>query len=234
MNKKYPFVILIVLLLFVTSCAEPLHIRVVPRHPEELVKLTILEPQPGTLLPSDTVRIGFTTTNFNLGVAGNAIHFVLDNGPRIVHKTTEPFVLSSLSEGRHVIRAFPVKGWGESIKDPEAFAVTQFYVKNKNTELLNLNLPMLTYNEPAGFYKKETAQRILLDFLVHNAILSEYGYAVRYTLDGVQKVLTDVAPLYLTSLKPGTHTITLELIDKQGSLAEGNFVKTQREITILD
>ena len=163
------------------------------------------------------------------------MHFVLDNSARIRRASAEPFLISSLSEGRHSIRVFPVKRTGESVKDSSAFAMRQFFVRKNNTGLINPDLPTLTYSEPAGFYKGESAKRVLLDFLVANAILSEKGYMVVYSIDGIKRAeLFAEKPVYLTNLAPGIHTVMLELVDKQGKLAEGNFVRTQHDIIILE
>lgn len=230
MLKKAIFAIIIIALLM-QGCAKRPTVTIVPRSAEELMKLTILEPKNGEILPSDSVRIIFEPQNFKIGDSA-VLYVVLDNGPRIVQHTNEPLVLSSLSEGRHILRAFPAKRWGESIKDPESLVTVQFYTKKKNSELLNTNLPMLTYNGPTGYYRGEKSKRILLDFIVSNAILSKDGYRVSYKIDDKQTILETQSPIYLTDLQPGPHTILLELQDKNGNIAEGNFAVTQREFFI--
>jgi|SRR3989344_2487532 len=230
MNKILISIILLSIIL--AGCGERVKVTFVSRSEQEMVKLKIISPQNGELINSDSVKIAFEVENFDVSGGNNAIHFILDNGPRMIHKSKEPFFLSSLKEGRHIIRAFPAKGWGESVKDPDSLAIVQFFVKSKNSELLNTNMPMLTYNEPAGFFKGERAKRVLLDFLVSNAVLSKNGYSVVYKLDGIAKTFTSVSPIYLTNLNHGQHTIELELVDKSSNLAEGNFVRTQRNITI--
>lgn len=231
MVKKLLFCFVLV---FLVACGPEVQVKIVPRSAEEMTTVSILAPQEGEIIDGDSVRVMFEVENFALGAAGNALHVVLNNGPRLTHHNTAPLVLSSLSEGRNVLRVFPVKGWGESIKDRDAFVMRQFFVKKKNTGLLNPNLPMLTYNEPAGFYSSVEARRLLLDFLVHNAVLSKTGYRVRYTVDGVSRELFAARPMYLTNVPPGVHTVTLEIIDKNGHLAEGNFVKTQRDFVVLE
>ena len=232
MNKI--IIVIFLIMLALAGCTEKIHVKVIPRSSSELVKLRIVSPQNGEIINSTSVRIAFEAENFDVERGDNELHFILDNGPRLTHKSKEPFFVSSLSEGRHIIRAFAAKGWGESVKDSEAFVIVQFYVKKNNSELLNTHLPMLTYNEPAGYFKGESAKRVLLDFLATNVMLSKDGYKVIYRLDGAAHELTSVSPIYLTNLAPGTHTIDLELVDKSGNLAEGNFVKTQRDIVVLE
>ncbi|MBI4141901.1 hypothetical protein HY484_03180 [Candidatus Woesearchaeota archaeon] len=222
------------LFVFLVACSPEIKVKIVPRSAEEMVKVQIISPQEGEVIDGNSVRIVFKVENFEPGEAGNALHVVLNNGPRLKHDSTAPLTLSSLSEGRNVLRVFPVKGLGESVRDKDSFVVRQFYVKKKNTELLNPNLPMLTYNEPAGFYRPEEANRLLLDFLVHNVVLSKNGYRVRYTLDGVSRELFTARPIYLTNIPSSVHTVVLELVDKNGNLAEGNFIRTQRDFVVLE
>ncbi len=231
MKKILTVLLLLSLLLY--GCREKTNVIIIPRQSSEMVSLNIISPQNGEIVNSSSIKIAFELKNSDIKKDAS-IHFVIDNGPRMIHKSTEPFFISSLSEGRHVVRAFASKMLGESIKDPKAFSMVQFYVKNNNTNLLNTNLPMLTYNEPVGFFKKDDSNRILLDFLVHNVLLSKNGYKVIYTIDGVSRTFTSASPIYITNLSAGNHIISLELVDKAGNLAEGNFVKTQREIVVLE
>ncbi|MBI4141178.1 hypothetical protein HY485_05055 [Candidatus Woesearchaeota archaeon] len=223
-----------VLLVFLVACSPEIKVKVVPRSAEEMVKINIVSPQEEEIIDSDTARIIFTVENFRVSVGGNAVHVVLNNGPIIKYFGNGSLVLSSLAEGRNVVRIFPAKGWGESVKDMDAFVMRQFYVKKKNSELLNVNAPMLTYNEPAGFYSSVEAKRLLLDFLVHNVVLSKNGYRVRYSLDGVSRELFAAQPVYLTNVGSGAHKVVLELVDKNGNLAEGNFVRTQRDFVVME
>lgn len=218
-------------LLLLPACTK-IKVTVIPSTEQDVFKLKIIQPANGEILPSDKARITFEPTNFKIGQEAN-IHVIIDNGPVLTHKSNDAFYISSLTEGRHVIRAFPAKRWGESIKDPTAFAISQFYIKTNNTPLLNTNLPILTYNEPAGIYKGEKAKRILLDFIITNAQLSKDGYKIEYKINNKTHELTSNSPIYLTNLQPGTHKITLQLLDKNRNLAEGIFTKTEREFTIL-
>ena len=70
-------------------------------------------------------------------------------------------------------------------------------------------------------------------FIITNAQLSQDGYKIQYELDNKTRELTSNSPIYLTNLQLGTHKITLQLLDKNGNLAEGIFTKTEREFTIL-
>ena len=68
---------------------------------------------------------------------------------------------------------------------------------------------------------------------MYNVTLSADGYKARYTIDGKHTIeLTDWVPAFITGLKPGEHTITLELLDKDGNVVEGAFNKTERTFKV--
>src|SRR5580692_2107293 len=56
-----------------------------------------------------------------------------------------------LSDGIHILRAFHVRSFGESLKNPKCFAATYFYFGNaKKKASIDLEKPYLTYNCPEG------------------------------------------------------------------------------------
>lgn len=124
----------------------------------------------------------------------------------------------NLSQGIHILRAFPVRSFGECLKSSASFASTYFYFgKGETNPSIDLSRPYITYNEPEGEF---TAKKpILLDFYLSNTQLSQDGYKVRLTIDGKDKrILTEWAPYYIYGLKRGSHTIKLELLSPQGSV----------------
>ena len=114
MQKILITTIFILFLLALPACTK-VSVTVVQRTQEEMLKLKITQPANGEILQSDSARITFEPTNFMIGQQAN-IHVVMDNGPVLVHKSAEPFYISSLAEGRHIVRAFPARKIGESIK----------------------------------------------------------------------------------------------------------------------
>ncbi len=118
-----------------------------------------------------------------------------------------------LSDGIHILRAFPIRSFGESLKNPKCFAATYFYFGNAEKKAsIDLEKPYLTYNSPDGEYK--SGQPILLDFYLSNTQLSKDGYKVRLTIDGSDKrILTEWVPYYIYGLKKGSHSIKIELLD---------------------
>lgn len=138
-----------------------------------------------------------------------------------------------LSPGKHIVRMFPCRSYGESLKGPNCFAVGTFYYKNKDDKNIkaDLSAPYLTYNEPQGTFKAN--QPILLDFYITNCVMSKDGYKVRLTLDGkTQRTLIVWGPYYIYGLKKGTHTVKLELLDPRNNVVPGQFNTVEKKIVL--
>jgi hypothetical protein len=137
-----------------------------------------------------------------------------------------------LSDGIHVLRAFPVRSYGECLKAENCFASMYFYFgKTENKPSVDLSKPFLTYNCPEGEFK--AGQPILLDFYLSNTQLSNDGYKVRLIIDGKDKrILTDWVPYYIYGLKKGSHTIKLELLSPQGTVLPPLFDDLQQIIVV--
>ena len=132
----------------------------------------------------------------------------------------------------HLLRAFPVRSYNESLKGRNTFLAIPFYVKSKqDNKEIDLSKPYLTYNQPVGKYK--AGRPVLLDFLIKNCQLTKDGYKVRLNIDGVhERLLTDWIPYYIYGLVKGTHKIHLELLSPQNTVVPGVFNNVWQEITI--
>lgn len=179
---------------------------------------------------------------------GQSLHIIVDNEPYFVvnealvnaldesesyfNEIADFTIPFKLEPGRHVIRAFPVRSFNESIKKKNAFAARSFYYKTKKDHLkMDLSAPYLTYNEPQGEYDQK--QPILLDFYLTHCDLSEGGYTVRLSIDHEhRRHLTSWQPYYLYGLSKGVHKIRLELLDPQSTLVPGPFNDVTRTITV--
>ncbi len=137
-----------------------------------------------------------------------------------------------LSQGVHVIRAFPCRSFGESLKEGKSYKDSIFYFKKKEGTAFDLKSPYLTYNTPQGTFQDET-KPILLDFYIRNCALSKDGYKVRVTIDGEnQRFLYEWKPYYIYGLKKGAHKIRLELINPQNNLIPGSFNNVEKTFFI--
>lgn len=97
--------------------------------------------------------------------------------------------------------------------------------------------PLLTYSRPKGEYKDADADPIMIDFWLANARLVGDGgeYRVRYSVNGSEpKFIEKWAPLWLQGWTAGKHTIKIELVDKNGNVADnGGYNSTSRDITVM-
>ncbi len=182
---------------------------------------------------------------------GQTMHIVIDNRPYfpINGPSIDPFneqgwyydqyykfeVPYKLANGLHTVRIFLARSFGESLKGPNLFFASYFFVGQKGDEsqALILTKPYLTYNEPSNQIHLVEGKPVLLDFYLTNAELSPDGYKVKMTLDGkVERVFTSWQPYYIYGLKRGKHTMRLQLIDEKGKQVPGSFNDVQETFTV--
>lgn len=179
---------------------------------------------------------------------GQSVHIIVDGKPYIsineaiddiseneeidYDQTLETRIPYKLTKGMHVLRAFPVRSFGESLKGPKCFTAIYFYFgKEMPDHSIDLTKPYLTYNQPEGEYSGK--EPILLDYYLTNTQLSKDGYKVRVTIDGVDKrIFTDWVPHYIYGLKKGSHTFKLELLDPDDKVIPPLFDDLTRTIVV--
>lgn len=139
-----------------------------------------------------------------------------------------------LKEGKHVIRAFPDRSYGESLKGPGCYAASIFYIGSRMDNLdVDLRAPYMTYNEPLETMRYRSDRPLLLDFYLSNVQLSPDGYKIKVTIDGeIIRSLTRWVPYYIYGLTPGVHTVRLQLIDGQNKQVPGLFNDVTRKVTL--
>ena len=142
--------------------------------------------------------------------SGTSINALDDNGD--FYERTYQFSLPyHLKPGVHLIRMYLARSYGESLKSADCFFMTYFHVGQKQ-DAIQINQPILSYNEPSPRYSYEEKMPILLDFLVHNCQLSKDGWRVIVQVDNKQVAeLDQLGPYYIYGLKKGRHKVTLEL-----------------------
>lgn len=205
--------------------------------PAKPVVLRITSPKSGETVDGPDVEVKFELENYKIAKGpqgGNHIHFIVDNAPYAPHyDASKPFVAAKLSEGTHVIRAFPSRPWHEAWKNPEAFQIVVFHVKKASGKApIDPSKPFVTFSRPKGKYEGPVASKIILDFWVSNCTLSENGYRVKVALDGKEKVLTGWTPVCWDGLAAGKHTVSLTLLGPDGKPVENGWNPTEREIEV--
>ena len=221
-------------------------------------------PKEGEVIASNPVWIQLQVNGYPLGMGsqfdrqdeiavselGQTMHIVIDNRPYIAvngppldpfykdgfyYDSSYKFELPySLSRGEHVIRVFPARSYGESLKGEKMFAVQTFYVGQRiENPNIDLKAPYLTYNEPSDLLYLTAQKPVLLDFFITNVTLSSDGYQVKATLDkSTERMISTWEPYYIYGLGKGKHTLRLQLVDERGRQVSGEFNDVTRSFTV--
>jgi hypothetical protein len=213
----------------------------------------ITSPADSAVLDSPSVAAVVDADSFETGVQtdteraqeiansanGQHFHLILDNGPYMAnYEAGTPFDIGELEPGAHTLVAFPSRSYHESVKSDTSYDYINFYVGEESGEfMLNPGEPSIIYSRPKGTYSGAGAEKIMLDFYLHDVELSSDGYKARYTIrSGGSEVasitLTEWTPAFVTGLSSGTYEVTLQLLDADGNVVPGPFNDTTREITV--
>lgn len=179
----------------------------------------------------DNYRLGEQTQeNFKYNLAnsdkGQHIHFIINNGPYFA-KYTNAFT-EELEEENSVVLAFLSRSYHESVKNPNAFVLTQIGKANS----IDLSNEFLFYSRPKGTYEGEATEKLLLDFYLVNTNISPNGNKVRATIQDSKFIIDEWAPYYIEGLTKGEISIKLELIDTNGNLIVTPFNPSTRTVTL--
>lgn len=203
--------------------------------PAKPVVVRIISPKPEEVLNSNTVDIFLSVENYTLAEGGNRLHVIVNNNdPMPLHDLRQPLTLKELPEGGHTIRVLAVQPDGHSLSNPEAYAMTHFFVRKKNFQnYAAANAPYLTVNLPiSGIVDVEDGGRVWFDFRAHNATLAPNGYRVHYRINNVEGTITAAKPVYWDGMKPGRYELMVELLDAAGSPVLGVFNQVKRSFDI--
>lgn len=216
----------------------------------------ITSPADSAVIDSSTVSTVVEAENFETGTqtdtkrsgrianSGNGQHFhlILDNQPYMAnYEAGSSFDLGELESGAHTLVAFPSRSYHESVKSDTSYDYVTFFVGDESGEsMLNTDDPAIIYSRPKGTYSGADAERIMLDFYLHNVELSTDGYKAKYTIHEADEqgsevasaTLTKWAPAFVTGLSSGTYEVTLQLLDEDGDVVSGPMNDTTREITV--
>ena len=156
---------------------------------------------------------------------GQHIHFIVNNGPYSAHYTDE--FKKKLNDNSNVILAFLSRSYHESVKNPNAYVLTQI-----GEEKVDLNSEFLFYSRPKGTYKGKDTEKLLLDFYLINTTISPEGNKVKATINNTEFIITEWAPYYLQGLPKGDVKIKLELVNSEGELIDSPFNPSIRNVTL--
>lgn len=165
---------------------------------------------------------------------GQYVALMIDNIPTVFayYDVSKPWLFKKIPKGTHTLRAFPMRPWGESIKDDSAFASVTFSVGEKDGKNVNEpGAPILTVVSPRGKVTGENG-KVLLDFLVTGCPIAEKSAdpnscRVRYKVDADKEVtLAKEEAVWLENVTPGKHAWVVG-ITKDEKIVPGAFTLAQ-------
>lgn len=209
------------------------------RGPSGPVTLKIVSPAPNEIIPVPEAPAGqppakgapvtlkvelanFETFEDEATKSGQHLEILVDNISTSFpwRDTTKPYTFKSLPRGTHTVRIFPVRPWGEAIKEPSALAMVTFHVGEKDGKnTVEPGAPVLTIVSPRGKVKS-AAGKVLLDVLVTGCPVAEQtvpdSCRLRYKLDTQPEVtLTKAEPVWIENLAVGRHAYVVGLTREQ-------------------
>ena len=219
-----------------------------PEFPD--AKLKLIAPQRDEILKLGDYKFQFGVENYKLGMQtenmnmkecansakGQHIHFIMDNTP--YYASYDSVFSRPVANGKHLLLSFLSRSYHESIKNSDAYILTQLVV-GKNTDTIkdyDLKAPYLFYSRPKGDYKGAAeTKKLLLDFYLVNTTLSPTGNKVKAIINGNTFILSKWVPYLIEGLPMGENKITLELVDKDGKLVAGIFNDSgERKFTLKE
>ena len=156
---------------------------------------------------------------------GQHIHFIVNDGPYSAHYTNN--FKKELNDSNNVILAFLSRSYHESVKNPNAFVLTQI-----GEDKIDLDNEFLFYSRPKGTYKGKDTEKLLLDFYLINTTISPEGNKVKATINDTEFIITEWAPYYLQGLPKGDIKIKLELVNSEGILIDSPFNPSIRNVIL--
>ncbi len=188
---------------------------------------------------SDTYQLGLQTSDAPQKMCANSadgqhIHLIVDNQP--YDALYKPEFDKEVADGEHYILAFLSRSYHESIKTPTAYTLVHATVQgNTIAKSEPVSNPMVFYSRPKGKYvgKAET-DKVMLDFYLHNVVLSPDGIKVKVLVNGeTEFVLDSWKPYYLEGLPIGENRIQLTLIDNDGNAIQTPLNPVERVFTLV-
>ncbi len=216
--------------------------------PTPLPTVKVVAPAKGQVIPADKAAdfaLKLDVKNWATATGSSHVHVILDGKPyKAVFDPKAPLKLSeiagadALTEGEHVLVAFPSRANHESVKTKDALTISTFSIGKKETKF-DPKKPLLVYSRPKGEYKGDMANHVLIDFQLANVTLAEGKEHVNISVTGtgIPKELTAKAtsfgaPFYLDNLQNGSYSIKLDLVSADDKAIEGPFNSATRQITI--
>jgi hypothetical protein len=221
----------------------------IPDPTAPLPTVKILAPAKDQVIPAAAAGdfiVKLDVKNWQTAQGSSHVHLILDDKPyKPIYDTKAPVKLSelpggdALTEGQHILVAFPSRANHESVKTAGALAVTEFWVGKKGTKTQDVGKALLIYSRPKGEYKADMANHLIVDFQLVNDKLSAGGDHVHISVTGPgiegEKTADSTQfgpPFYLDNVQDGSYTVKLDLLGGDGKPVPGSWSSASRTITV--
>ncbi|MEY3411731.1 MAG: hypothetical protein RIQ70_417 [Bacteroidota bacterium] len=185
-----------------------------------------LTPKHRALLEPGDIDFSFNTLKFPF-VDGHSVRLSIENG-------TKKFIFDAnkkvtLPKGVFLCAAYLCDGNGVSVKNENSFQLTQLNIGIDEQKEIDLSQPMLFLNLP----RPVEGSTILIDFMLFNVDLGKNADKVRVSIDNKTELyLKEWKSLKVAGLKPGKHTVFVELINNQGEIYDGIYANDVQEFVV--
>lgn len=210
-----------------------------PLREGEAPSVRITEPRKNAVVKRGPVKVKLAVKGWPTLASGPYVAVVVDDLPPIrvddpsqaIELTADRLGGAELAEGSHLLRAFAVRGSGESVREANAFAATTFHLGSRTDGWgFEPAGPFLTLHLPSGAYRGDTSAAILLDFhLTRPAAGQKVKVSVGEAITGE---ISEWVPHHLQDLPDGPNTLVLELVGADGAPVAGAFRRVSRTFTV--
>jgi hypothetical protein len=220
-----------------------------PDPDKPLPTVKILAPAKGQIIPTAKAAdfvVKLDIKNWKTAMGSSHVHLILDDKAyKPIFDPKAPVKLSdlpggdALTEGQHILVAFPSRANHESVKTAGALSIVEFWVGKKGDKNQDVSKALLIYSRPKGEYKGDMANHVLVDFQLANDKLTASGDHVHIAvtgpgIDGAKEA--DAAqfgpPFYLDNLQDGSYTVKLDLLGADGKNVPGSWSSATRTFSI--
>ncbi len=171
---------------------------------------------------SKSLVVRYRVLNYPMAAGWQKVAFRINNAAPIFRYASSgeiTFPPGAFKKGANILRAYLLRSWEESLKNPEAYVFHSFYYGDRaGLSPLSAKHPILTLVHPKGRFEGEEAKKILFDFLVKQASSKspKKDYKVRYSLNGKQRDLEAGRAVYFENLPPGKYSLRIDVLRKSG------------------
>ena len=232
----------LLLVVFISSCSNKASITITKVEGSPLYENAKLSLDSIYQKDKNNFMFSFEVDNYELGEQtekdfdyqlansekGQHIHLIINNDPYYAKYSNNFSQL--LNNNNNVILAFLSRSYHESVKNENAYFITQI----GEGDSIDLSKELLFYSRPKGKYTGESTKKVLLDFYLINTKISPDGNKVRATIEETEFLIDEWSSYYIEGLPNGQISIKLELIDNDGELIKAPFNPSERIVTLED